>query len=144
MAGEHLQPWAPQQGQARSCGRSWARWGPHEPQMSARRSCPGFRYHPAVIAHAAATLGAMFPGRFWLGLGSGEALNEHVVAVWPEIGVRCAMMFEAIEVIVEAVHGQGGQARGAHFKLETPALDPAREPAHLCRDRRTSQRQAHG
>ena len=42
-------------------------------------TCPSFRYHPAVIAQAAATQAAMTPGRFWLGLGSGEALNEQVV-----------------------------------------------------------------
>ena len=80
MVSEHFHPWTPQQGQS---AFAWSFMG----ALGARTTlpfgtavtCPGFRYHPAVIAHAAATLGAMFPGRFWLGLGAGEALNEHVV-----------------------------------------------------------------
>jgi G6PDH family F420-dependent oxidoreductase len=86
-------------------------------------TCPGFRYHPAVIAHAAATLGAMFPGRFWLGLGAGEALNEHILGgEWPEIGVRSAMMFEAIELISKLFTGEVVRHRGPHFRLESAKL----------------------
>ena len=85
--------------------------------------CPGFRYHPVVIAHAAATLGAMFPGRFYLGLGAGEALNEHVVGpVWPEIGVRSAMMFESIEIINKLFTGNVVRHRGEHFTVESAKL----------------------
>ena len=84
---------------------------------------PGFRYHPAVVAHAAATLGAMFPGRFWLGLGAGEALNEHILGgEWPEIGVRSAMMFESIEIISKLFTGKVVKHRGKHFKLESAKL----------------------
>jgi G6PDH family F420-dependent oxidoreductase len=84
---------------------------------------PGGRYHPAVIAHAAATLGAMFPGRFWLGLGAGEALNEHILGgEWPEIGVRSEMLFEAIEVIAKLFTGSVTRHRGKHFKLESAKL----------------------
>ena len=76
MVSEHFHPWTPQQGQA---GFAWSFMGALGLRTSLRFgtavTCPGFRYHPAVIAHAAATLGAMFPGRFWLGLGAGEALN---------------------------------------------------------------------
>jgi coenzyme F420-dependent glucose-6-phosphate dehydrogenase len=76
-----------------------------------------------VIAHAAATLGAMFPGRFWLGLGAGEALNEHVVGgEWPEIGVRSSMMFEAIEVISKLFTGQVTKHQGKHFTMESAKL----------------------
>jgi G6PDH family F420-dependent oxidoreductase len=76
-----------------------------------------------VIAHAAATLGAMFPGRFWLGLGAGEALNEHVIGgEWPEANVRSAMMFEAIEVINKLFTGNVVKHRGDHFKLESAKL----------------------
>ena len=86
-------------------------------------TCPGFRYHPAVIAHAAATLGAMYPGRFWLGLGAGEALNEHVVGGdWPEIGVRSSMLFEAIEIIYKLFGGEVVRHRGEHFTLESAKL----------------------
>jgi G6PDH family F420-dependent oxidoreductase len=86
-------------------------------------TCPGFRYHPAVIAHAAATLGAMYPGRFWLGLGAGEALNEHVIGgEWPEIGVRSAMLFEAIEVISKLFSGNVVKHDGEYFTLESAKL----------------------
>ncbi|GMA88954.1 hypothetical protein GCM10025868_42040 [Angustibacter aerolatus] len=79
-------------------------------------TCPSFRFHPAVVAQAAATLEAMYPGRSWLGLGTGEALNEHVVpGYWPEAGERSLRMWEAIEVIRKAVRRQprrqGRQAR---------------------------------
>ena len=79
---EHFHPWTPQQGQS---AFAWSFMGALGQRTSLRFgtavTCPGFRYHPAVIAHAAATLGAMYPGRFWLGLGAGEALNEHVVGL---------------------------------------------------------------
>jgi G6PDH family F420-dependent oxidoreductase len=100
-------------------------------------TCPGFRYHPAVIAHAAATLGAMYPGRFWLGLGAGEALNEHVIGgPWPEIGVRSAMLFEAIEIIAHLFSGEVVRHRGTHFTLESAKLytrppDDARVPIYV-------------
>jgi G6PDH family F420-dependent oxidoreductase len=84
---------------------------------------PGMRYHPAVVAHAAATLGAMFPGRFWLGLGAGEALNEHILGLeWPEVNVRSEMMFESIEIITRLFEGKVVKHRGKHFKLESAKL----------------------
>src|SRR5207247_11461234 len=84
---------------------------------------PAFRSHPAIIAHAAATLGAMYAGRFWLGLGAGEALNEHVVGgYWPEIGIRSAMLFEAIEVINKLFTGDVVRHKGEHFTLESARL----------------------
>jgi G6PDH family F420-dependent oxidoreductase len=86
-------------------------------------TCPGFRYHPAVIAHAAATLGAMYPGRFWLGLGAGEALNEHIIGgEWPEVAVRSAMLFEAIEVINKLFSGNVVKHDGEYFTLESAKL----------------------
>lgn len=121
---EHFHPWTPQQGQA---AFAWSFMGALGERTSlpfgTAVTCPGFRYHPAVIAHAAATLGAMFPGRFWLGLGAGEALNEHVVTdTWPEIGVRSAMMFEAIEIINKLFSGKAVKHRGEHFLMETARL----------------------
>ena len=65
----------------------------------------------------------MFPGRFWLGLGAGEALNEHVIGGdWPEVGVRSAMMFEAIEIINKLFTGNVVRHRGEHFTLESAKL----------------------
>jgi G6PDH family F420-dependent oxidoreductase len=124
MVSEHFHPWTPQQGQA---AFAWSFMGALGTRTSLRFgsavTCPGFRYHPAVIAHAAATLGAMFPGRFWLGLGAGEALNEHILGgEWPEIGVRSAMMFEAIELISKLFTGEVVRHRGPHFKLESAKL----------------------
>jgi coenzyme F420-dependent glucose-6-phosphate dehydrogenase len=124
MVSEHFHPWTPQQGQA---AFAWSFMGALGTRTSlpfgTAVTCPGFRYHPAVIAHAAATLGAMFPGRFWLGLGAGEALNEHVVGgAWPEIGTRSAMMFEAIEVISKLFSGDVVRHKGEHFRLESAKL----------------------
>src|ERR671937_222241 len=63
-------------------------------------TCPTMRIHPAVIAQAAATSGVMHEGRFQLGVGSGEALNEHILGDrWPEADVRLEMLEEAVEVI---------------------------------------------
>jgi coenzyme F420-dependent glucose-6-phosphate dehydrogenase len=124
MVSEHFHPWTPQQGQS---AFAWAFMG----ALGARTSlpfgtavtCPGFRYHPAVIAHAAATLGAMYPGRFYLGLGAGEALNEHVIGgEWPEIGVRSAMLFESIEIINKLFSGKVVKHKGDYFTLESARL----------------------
>jgi len=124
MVSEHFHPWTPQQGQA---AFAWSFMGALGTRTTlpfgTAVTCPGFRYHPAVIAHAAATLGAMFPGRFWLGLGAGEALNEHILGgAWPEIGVRSAMLFEAIEVISKLFSGNVVRHRGEHFRLESARL----------------------
>ncbi len=124
MVSEHFHPWTPQQGQS---AFAWSFMGALGTRTTlpfgTAVTCPGFRYHPAVIAHAAATLGAMFPGRFWLGLGAGEALNEHILGgAWPEVGVRSAMLFEAIEVINKLFTGNVVKHRGDHFKLESAKL----------------------
>ena len=124
MVSEHFHPWTPQQGQS---AFAWSFMGALGQRTTlpfgTAVTCPGFRYHPAVIAHAAATLGAMYPGRFWLGLGAGEALNEHIVAgEWPEIGVRSSMLFEAIEIINKLFTGAVVRHRGEHFKLESARL----------------------
>lgn len=138
MVSEHFHPWTPEQGQS---AFAWSFMGALGQRTSLRFgtavTCPGFRYHPAVIAHAAATLGAMYPGRFYLGLGAGEALNEHVIGgVWPEVPIRSAMMFEAIEVISKLFSGTVVKHRGTHFTLESAKLytrpaDEARVPIYV-------------
>ena len=86
-------------------------------------TCPSFRSHPAVIAQAAATMAAMYPGRFWLGLGSGEALNEHVVAsYWPEVAERISRMFEAIEIMRKLFSGKDVKHQGEYYRMETVRL----------------------
>ena len=124
MVSEHFHPWTPQQGQS---AFAWSFMGALGERTSlpfgVAVTCPGFRYHPAVIAHAAATLGAMYPGRFWLGLGAGEAMNEHVIGgEWPEVGIRSAMLFEAIEVIKKLFSGEVVRHDGEYFTLESARL----------------------
>jgi len=124
MVSEHFHPWTPHQGQsAFAFAFLGARGQRTTLPIGCGVTCPGFRYHPAVVAHAAATLGAMYPGRFWLGLGAGEALNEHIIGgEWPEIGIRSAMLFEAIEVINKLFTGNVVKHDGDYFTLESAKL----------------------
>src|SRR5439155_26095399 len=93
--------------------------------------CPCFRYHPAVVAQAAATLAEMYPGRFWLALGTGQALNEHVTGEpWPAKPERRARVREAADVIRalwagETVNHRGKvsvQAARLYTRPQTPPL----------------------
>jgi len=124
MAADHFQPWVPQQGQASFVWSVMAAIAERtQGDVGPGVTCPSFRVHPAVIAHASATLEAMYPGRHWLGLGSGEALNEHIVAeYWPEAPERITRMFEAIEIIQKLFSGKDVKHEGRHFKLETTRL----------------------
>jgi len=82
-------------------------------------TCPTLRIHPAVIAQAAATSGVMHGGRFQLGVGSGEALNEHVLGDrWPEADVRLEMLEEAVEVIRLLWQGGDRSHHGRHYTVE--------------------------
>jgi G6PDH family F420-dependent oxidoreductase len=97
-------------------------------------TCPTVRIHPAVIAQAAATSALMHQGRFRLGVGSGEALNEHILGDrWPEADVRLEMLEEAVEVI--RLLWQGGQQshHGRHYSVETARVYdlPAEPPPIL-------------
>ncbi len=79
-------------------------------------TCPIMRIHPAIVAQAAATAGCMMPGRFFLGLGSGEALNEHIVGqYWPAADVRLEMLEEAVSVVRLLWQGGVKSHRGTHF-----------------------------
>ena len=124
MVSEHFHPWTPQQGNAAFAWTFMGALGQRTTlPIGLAVTAPGFRYHPAVIAHAAATMGAMYPGRFWLGLGAGEALNEHVIGgKWPEIGVRSHMLFEAIEIINKLFSGEVVRHAGEYFTLESSKL----------------------
>ena len=82
-------------------------------------TCPTVRIHPAVIAQAAATAAVQLDGKFVLGVGSGEALNEHVLGdPWPAADVRLEMLEEAIEVIRELHRGGVVNHRGRHYTVE--------------------------
>jgi coenzyme F420-dependent glucose-6-phosphate dehydrogenase len=128
MAADHFQPWVPQQGQAAFVWNVLAAVGERtRGDLGPGVTCPSFRFHPAIVAQASATLEAMYPGRHWLGVGSGEALNEHVIAgYWPEAGERSARMFEAIEVIKKlfdaSLAGKDVRHEGRFFRMESTRL----------------------
>jgi G6PDH family F420-dependent oxidoreductase len=87
-------------------------------------TCPTFRYHPTVVAQQAATLQILSDGRFTLGLGSGENLNEHIVGGgWPSADVRQEMLVEAIHIIRDLFDGDGHtNFRGKHFEVASAKL----------------------
>jgi coenzyme F420-dependent glucose-6-phosphate dehydrogenase len=124
MAADHVQPWVPQQGQAAHVWSFMTAAAEHtRGDVGPGVTCPSFRTHPAIIAQAAATMTAMYPGRFWLGLGSGEALNEHLVAgYWPEVAERISRMFESIEIIRKLFTGKDVKHAGEYYKMETMRL----------------------
>ena len=124
MASDHFHPWTPAQGQA---GFVWSWLGALGATTGLRFGTgvtpPGPRYHPAIIAQAAATLGEMFPGRFWLGLGAGEALNEHITGgYWPEAPGRLERLNEGIEIIKKLFSGKVVKHHGQYFTLESAKL----------------------
>ncbi|MFE5808182.1 LLM class F420-dependent oxidoreductase [Streptomyces sp. NPDC056491] len=86
-------------------------------------TCPTFRYHPAVVAQKAATMQILSGGRFRLGLGSGENLNEHIVGTgWPAAHVRLEMLEEAADIIRRLFAGECVSHHGAHFDVENARL----------------------
>ncbi|MEX2012116.1 MAG: TIGR03557 family F420-dependent LLM class oxidoreductase [Chloroflexota bacterium] len=126
MAADHFQPWVPQQGQAAFVWNVMTAIGERtKGDVGPGVTCPSFRMHPALVAQASATLAAMYPGRHWLGLGSGEALNEHILGeYWPETPERINRMFEAIEIIRKLFGSKGKDVKheGKFFKLESTRL----------------------
>lgn len=126
MAADHFQPWVPQQGHSAFVWSWMAALGATTRQLTFGPgvTCAVFRYHPAIVAQAAATQAALTPGRFWLGLGSGEALNERLVATyWPEPHVRLKMMQEAIGLIKRLFTGKVVRHdNGTYFRMERVRL----------------------
>jgi coenzyme F420-dependent glucose-6-phosphate dehydrogenase len=93
-------------------------------------TCPTIRIHPAIIAQAAATTSLLCDGRFFLGVGSGEALNEHILGdKWPPAATRLEMLEEAVEIIRELWTGETLDHRGDHYEVENAKLfDPPDSP----------------
>ena len=86
-------------------------------------TCPTTRMHPAIVAHAAATAADLMPGRFFLGVGTGENLNEHILGdAWPEWDVRAERLEEAVEVIRALWSGEIVSHRGRHFRVQNARL----------------------
>ena len=124
MAADHFQPWVPAQGNAPFVWNVLTAMGERtRGDLGPGVTCPSFRFHPAMVAQASATLAAMYPDRHWLGLGSGEALNEHIVGgYWPEAPERLTRMWEAIDIIQKLFTGKDVKHKGEYFQLETCRL----------------------
>ncbi len=125
LISDHYHPWVDQQGHSPFV---WAVIGGIAQATKRLRlgtgvTCPTIRIHPAIIAQAAATASAMMPGRFFLGVGTGENLNEHVLGDrWPETSVRREMLEEAVAVIRLLWQGGSQSHRGRHYTVEHARL----------------------
>jgi coenzyme F420-dependent glucose-6-phosphate dehydrogenase len=110
---DHFNPWSERQGQS---GFSFAWLGAALQRTSLRCGvvcAPGQRYHPAIIAQAIATLAEMFPNRFWISVGSGEALNERITGEkWPAKDERNARLFECVQIMRRLLNGETVTHRG--------------------------------
>lgn len=122
MCSDHFHPWSEEQGQS---GFAWSWLGSalQATSLTAGTVCaPGQRYHPAVVAQAAATLAEMYPDRFWLAVGSGQALNEHITGDrWPTKQERNERLLESVEVMRALWEGETVTHRG-HVVVEEATL----------------------
>ncbi|MEU6847399.1 LLM class F420-dependent oxidoreductase [Streptomyces sp. NPDC046716] len=125
VTSDHFSPWLSEQGHA---PYAWAVLGAAA-QATSRIplmtyvTCPTTRYHPAVVAQKAATLQLLSQGRFRLGLGSGENLNEHVVGGgWPAPAVRLEKLEESVGIIRALFAGEELTHRGRHFEVDRARL----------------------
>ncbi len=121
---DHFHPWLDEQGQSSFV---WAVIGAISQVTSlpvtTAVTCPVIRIHPAIIAQAAATASLLTGGRFTLGVGTGEALNEHVTgARWPAAEERQEMLEESVEVITELLSGRLVTHHGPHYRVDTARL----------------------
>jgi G6PDH family F420-dependent oxidoreductase len=122
---DHYFPWLDEMGHS---PYTWsvlgaAAWATERIPLMTYVTCPTFRYHPAVVAQKAATVQLLSGGRFTLGLGSGENLNEHVVGEpWPAVHIRQGRLAEAVEIIRALFDGSYVNYRGRHFQVKSAKL----------------------
>jgi G6PDH family F420-dependent oxidoreductase len=122
---DHYHPWIDRQGQSPFV---WGVLGAIAQATETLRvgtgvTCPTVRIHPAIIAQASATAASLMPGRFFLGLGTGERLNEHILgAPWPAWGVRAEMLAEAVSVIRQLWEGDVTSHRGRHYTVDAARI----------------------
>jgi G6PDH family F420-dependent oxidoreductase len=125
LISDHYHPWIDRQGQSPFV---WSVIGgiaqaTERLRLGTGVTCPTMRIHPAIIAQAAATSAAMMPGRFFLGVGTGENLNEHILGDrWPAHDVRLARLEEAVQVIRLLWQGGTCTYRGCHYTVENARL----------------------
>lgn len=132
---DHFSPWLESQGHS---PYAWSVLGAaavstRTIELMTYVTCPIIRYHPVVVAQKAATVQELSDGRFTLGLGAGENLNEHVVGRgWPDVGVRHEMLEEALEIITRLLAGETVTCRGRHFAADDARLwDPPSTPVPI-------------
>jgi F420-dependent hydroxymycolic acid dehydrogenase len=124
---DHFQPW---QANERHVGQAWVTLGAlgqatQDIWMGPTVTCPTLRYNPAVVAEAFATLNLLYPGRIFLGLGSGEALNEQAATgQWPAWSERWSRLIEAVTIIRQLWAGQPVQHDGPHYNVNGKLYDP--------------------
>lgn len=135
VSSDHYFPWLESMGHS---PYAWATLGAvaqvtERVELMTYVTCPTLRYHPAVVAQKAATLGLLSDNRFVLGLGSGENLNEHVVGEgWPVAAVRQDMLVEAIDIIRELHSGEQVTVSGEYFRIDSAKIwDLPSEPVPL-------------
>lgn len=122
---DHYHPWNDEQGESPFV---WAVLGgiaevTSRVPVTTAVTCPTLRIHPAVIAQAAATAATMLEGRFIFGVGTGEALNEHIFGdPWPRADVRIEMLDEAIELIRKMWTGESIEHEGPHYLVENARI----------------------
>ncbi|HWH32329.1 MAG TPA: TIGR03557 family F420-dependent LLM class oxidoreductase [Egibacteraceae bacterium] len=126
---DHFHPWVDAQGHSPFV---WAVLGGVAAttglEVGTGVTCPTVRIHPAVVAQAVATTSLLFDGRFWFGVGSGEALNEHILGGrWPEAEVRLEMLEEAVQVMRRLWTGEVVSHHGRHYTVENARLYDAPE-----------------
>jgi G6PDH family F420-dependent oxidoreductase len=125
MISDHFHPWTRTQGQSPFV---WAVIGGIARATSRLRigtgvTAPIIRMHPAIVAHATATAAVMLEGRFFLGVGTGERLSEHVTGQrWPGASERRDMLAEAVDVIRRLLRGGNVNHRGEHYRVENAEL----------------------
>jgi G6PDH family F420-dependent oxidoreductase len=125
VSSDHYSPWLAAQGHAPN---AWTTLGAvahvtERVELFSYVTCPTMRYHPAIVAQQAATLQILADGRFTLGLGSGENLNEHVVGKgWPTVARRHEMLREAIAIIRELFTGEVVDWKGEYFEVDSARL----------------------
>jgi len=122
---DHFHPWNEHQGHSPFVWSAIGAISQAAPGMAVTTAvtCPTTRIHPAIIAQAAATSAVLLDGRFALGLGTGEALNEHILGGrWPEADERLEMLEEAVEVIRTLWQGGMQSHRGTHYRVENARI----------------------
>jgi G6PDH family F420-dependent oxidoreductase len=122
---DHYHPWIDEQGESAFVWSVIGALAQAVPGMhvSTAVTCPTVRIHPAIVAQAAATSAVLLDGRFSLGIGSGEALNEHVLGdPWPEASVRLDMLEEAVEIMRGLWEGRQYSHDGTHYVVENARL----------------------